>query len=283
MVPASWSSAARPAPRPRRHSSPGSAAPRRSWSWRRTPYRAGCRRRGSSCPPPSPRPRRPCRRRPSRAGDRCRSRGGWRGQKRRRRPARPLPGPCDRRHCSPRPSRSRRTGGWSRAARRTWWPGGRARRGEARQGVGVVQASQVVRRVERLDGDALGVTQFSAAGSPPGRTGRRLGPLAPAWPGRRTPGDWALTSLGNTTHAETPELMGHCAGRSDAQANRRRHREPAVRASKSIIMNSVSHRIVRPDSPGGRRAAESGDGWRPWQATAGGHGRRPLAAMAGRG
>ena len=57
------------------------AAPRRSWSSRRSSCRAGCRRRGSSCPRPSRWRRRPCRRRRRPAGGRCRSRGGWRGRR----------------------------------------------------------------------------------------------------------------------------------------------------------------------------------------------------------
>ena len=130
MVPESLPRAARPVPRRRRCRAPGSAAPRRSWSSRRSSCRAGCRRTGCACRGWSRWRRPPCRRRPSPAGGRSRSRGGWRGRRRSTGPSARPPGCGDRRRWSPRPWRSPRTGGWSTGWSGTW--SDRARAGTAR-------------------------------------------------------------------------------------------------------------------------------------------------------
>src|SRR5205823_6649174 len=76
---------------------------------------------------------RPCRRRRPPVDGRCRSPGAWPGRRRSTvRSARP-PGSAGRRRWSPRRWRSRRTGGWSRAGRRTSWRAGRAGTGRYRE------------------------------------------------------------------------------------------------------------------------------------------------------
>ena len=78
--------------------------------------------------------------------------------------------PCDRTRSTPRRWRSRRTGGWSRAAPRTSWPAGRAGRARSRaacrRGAGPPGPAAVYSGLTVMPS---GVTQFE------GRRGRRRG------------------------------------------------------------------------------------------------------------
>ena len=86
-----------------------------------------------------------------------------------RRPARRRPAPCGRRRSTPRRWRSRRTGGSSRAAPRTSWPAGRARRARSRAACRRRASPAMSAAVySGLTVMPSGVTQFSASTSPPG-------------------------------------------------------------------------------------------------------------------
>lgn len=165
IVPASFP-ARRPVPQLPRCKARGSAARRRSSSWRRTSCPAECRRRAYACRKWSRWPRRPCPHRPTRGRGRSRSRGAWPGRTRPTGLSGRRPGCGGRKRWSLPPSRSPHTDEPSRAGSCTWSgkghgqtgrgpdnrPGSPARRGRPRYRRFLLRRLPVFPRLRRFSG-----------------------------------------------------------------------------------------------------------------------------------